>query len=99
MSNLLLSGPKNPIKIQDTTLRDGHQSLLATRVRSEDLLPIAARMDEMGFWAMEVWGGATFDVAHRFLDEDPFERLRTLKKVIKRTPLSMLLRGQNRSEE
>jgi len=95
MSNLLLSGPKNPIKIQDTTLRDGHQSLLATRVRSEDLLPIAARMDEMGFWAMEVWGGATFDVAHRFLDEDPFERLRALKKAIKRTPLSMLLRGQN----
>src|SRR3990172_4614438 len=95
MSNLLLNGPRNPSRIQDTTLRDGHQSLLATRVKVEDLLPIAARMDEMGFWAMEVWGGATFDVSHRFLDEDPFERLRTLKKVIKRTPLSMLLRGQN----
>lgn len=95
MSNLLLNGPRNPIRIQDTTFRDGHQSLLATRVKVEDLLPIAARMDEMGFWAMEVWGGATFDVSHRFLDEDPFERLRTLKKVIKRTPLSMLLRGQN----
>jgi pyruvate/oxaloacetate carboxyltransferase len=83
------------MKIHDSTLRDGHQSLLATRVRTEDLLPIAARMDEMGFWAMEVWGGATFDVSHRFLDEDPFEMLRTLKKAIRRTPLSMLLRGQN----
>ena len=93
--SLLLEGSPNPIKIQDTTFRDGHQCLLATRVRVEDLLPIAERMDQMGFWAMEVWGGATFDASHRFLGEDPFERLRVLKRAIKKTPLSMLLRGQN----
>ena len=95
MRDILLDGPRNPVKIQDTTLRDGHQSLLATRVRVEDMLPIAEKMDGLGFWAMEVWGGATFDAAHRFLAEDPFENLRALKKVIRRTPLSMLLRGQN----
>ena len=95
MRDILLDGPPNPIKIQDTTLRDGHQSLLATRMRVEDMLPIAEKMDQIGFWAMEVWGGATFDAAHRFLAEDPFENLRTLKQVIKKTPVSMLLRGQN----
>ncbi len=85
----------NPLKIQDLTMRDGHQSLFATRARLEDLLPIAEEMDKVGFYSMEVWGGATFDACHRFLAEDPWERLRQLKKHIKNTPLSMLLRGQN----
>ncbi|MFW6115265.1 MAG: pyruvate carboxylase subunit B [Thermodesulfobacteriota bacterium] len=85
----------NPLKIQDMTFRDGHQSNLATRMRTEDMLPIAEQMDEVGFWSMEVWGGATFDTMHRFLAEDPWERPRTLKKYIKKTPFSMLLRGQN----
>jgi pyruvate carboxylase subunit B len=95
MNAFLEEGPKNPIKIQDNTFRDAHQSLLATRMRTEDMLPIAEKMDSVGFWAMEVWGGATFDTMHRFLGEDPFERLKTLKKHIRKTPLSMLLRGQN----
>ena len=95
MNTFLEDGPKNPIKIQDNTFRDGHQSLLATRMRTEDMLPIAEKMDRVGFWAMEVWGGATFDSMHRFLAEDPFERIRILKKYIKKTPFSMLLRGQN----
>jgi len=86
---------KNPVKIQDLTLRDGHQSLFATRGRTEDMVPVAEMMDEVGFWAVEVWGGATFDTMHRFLNEDPWERLRTLKRYFKRTPFSMLLRGQN----
>ena len=85
----------NPLKIEDLTLRDGHQSLFATRGRTEDMIPVAERMDEIGFWATEVWGGATFDTMHRFLNEDPWERLRTLKRYFKKTPLSMLLRGQN----
>jgi pyruvate/oxaloacetate carboxyltransferase len=95
MNDFLESGPKNPLKIQDNTFRDGHQSTLATRMRTEDMLPIAEKMDSVGFWAMEVWGGATFDTMHRFLGEDPFDRIRTLKKYIKKTPFSMLLRGQN----
>jgi len=86
---------KKVIKVTDTTFRDGHQSLLATRMRTEDMLPVAEEMDSMGFHSMEVWGGATFDVATRFLNEDPWERLRTLKKMFKKTPLQMLLRGQN----
>ena len=86
---------KNPIKITDTTFRDGHQSLMATRLRIEDMEPIAGRMDEMGFHSMEVWGGATFDVATRFLAEDPWERLRTFKRLMPKTPLMMLLRGQS----
>ena len=85
----------NPLKVQDLSLRDGHQSLFATRGRTEDMLPIAEMMDEVGFWAMETWGGATFDTMHRFLNEDPWKRIRTLKKYIKKTPFSMLLRGQN----
>ena len=85
----------NPVKIEDLTLRDGHQSLFATRGRTEDMIPVAEMMDEVGFWAMEVWGGATFDTMHRFLNEDPWERIRTLKRYIKKTPLSMLLRAQN----
>ena len=95
MDRFLESGERNPLKIQDTTFRDGHQSLLATRMRTEDMIPIAEKMDSVGFWSMEVWGGATFDTMHRFLAEDPFDRIRTLKKYIKKTPFSMLLRGQN----
>ena len=85
----------NPVMVEDLSLRDGHQSLFATRGRTEDMIPVAERMDDIGFWAMEVWGGATFDTMHRFLGEDPWERLRTLKRYCKKTPLSMLLRGQN----
>ena len=86
---------ENPVKIMDLTLRDGHQSLFATRGRTEDMIPVAEMMDEIGFWAIETWGGATFDTMHRFLNEDPWERLRTLKRYIKKTPFSMLLRAQN----
>ena len=85
----------HPIKIQDNTFRDGHQSIYATRMKTEDMIPIAEAMDDCGFWAMEVWGGATFDTMHRFLDEDPWMRPRILKQYIKKTPFSMLLRGQN----
>ena len=85
----------NPVKITDTTLRDAHQSLAATRMRLSDMEPIAAAMDEVGFWSLEVWGGATFDVTTRFLAEDPWDRVRTLKKLAPKTPLQMLLRGQN----
>ncbi|ATW23690.1 oxaloacetate decarboxylase subunit alpha [Candidatus Formimonas warabiya] len=84
-----------PIGITDTTFRDAHQSLLATRMKVEDMLPIAAKMDAIGFYSMEVWGGATFDSCMRFLNEDPWERLRKLRDVIKNTKLQMLLRGQN----
>ncbi len=83
------------VRITDTTLRDAHQSLLATRMRTEDMLPIAPLMDEVGFHSVEVWGGATFDTCLRFLREDPWGRLRQLKKAFRRTPLQMLLRGQN----
>ncbi|PKP47983.1 MAG: carboxylase [Bacteroidetes bacterium HGW-Bacteroidetes-11] len=85
----------NPIKIQDLSFRDGHQSLFATRGRTEDMLPMAQLMDEVGFHAIETWGGATFDTMHRYLNEDPWERLRTLKKHMPKTPFFMLLRGQN----
>ncbi|MCB5271624.1 MAG: pyruvate carboxylase subunit B [Candidatus Cloacimonetes bacterium] len=85
----------NPIKIQDLSFRDGHQSLFATRGRTEDLLHVAKQMDEVGYYSMEVWGGATFDTMHRFLGEDPWQRIRTLKEYITKTPFSMLLRGQN----
>jgi Pyruvate/oxaloacetate carboxyltransferase len=86
---------RNPVKITDLSFRDGHQSLLATRVRTEDLEAIAPKMDEAGFWSMEVWGGATFDVMTRFLNEDPWERIRILKRLMPHTQLQMLLRGQN----
>jgi pyruvate carboxylase subunit B len=86
---------KNPVKIMDLSIRDGHQSLFATRGRTEDMIPVAELLDEVGFWAIETWGGATFDTMHRFLNEDPWERLRTLKRYIKKTPFSMLLRAQN----
>lgn len=85
----------NPVKIQDLSFRDGHQSLFATRGRTEDMIPVAQMMDEVGFHAIETWGGATFDTMHRYLNEDPWERLRTLKKHMPKTPFFMLLRGQN----
>lgn len=83
------------ILITDVTLRDAHQSLIATRLKTEDMLPIAPVMNSIGFFSMEVWGGATFDTAIRFLNEDPWQRLRQLKAVLPNTPLQMLLRGQN----
>ena len=86
---------KKAIGITDTTLRDGHQSLLATRMKLEDMLPIAAKMDAVGFHSVEVWGGATFDTCMRFLNEDPWERLWQLRKAFQRTKMQMLLRGQN----
>ena len=84
-----------PLKLSDTTFRDAHQSLMATRLRTEDMAPLAEAMDSIGFYSMEVWGGATFDSATRFLLEDPWERLRTFKSLMPNTPLSMLLRGQS----
>ncbi len=86
---------KNPLKITDVTFRDGHQSSLATRMRTEDMEGIAEEMNKAGFYSMEVWGGATFDVPTRFLNEDPWERPRILKRLMPDTPLQMLLRGQN----
>ena len=91
------SPDKNKIRITDTTLRDAHQSNIATRLKMEDIEKIAEDMDKVGFFSMEVWGGATFDTCIRYLGEDPWERLRKLKKLIKKTPLQMLLRGQNLS--
>jgi len=91
----LAEGNTNPVRITDLTFRDGHQSLFATRVRTADLEPIAAEMNKAGFWSMEVWGGATFDVMTRFINEDPWERIRILKKLMPDTKLQMLLRGQN----
>ena len=86
---------KNPVKICDTTFRDEHQSSFATRMRIEDMESIAPEMNKVGFYSMEVWGGATFDVCTRFLNEDPWDRVRLLKKLMPDTPLQMLLRGQN----
>lgn len=83
------------IKIMDTTLRDGHQSLWATRMRTAEMLPIIKKLDRIGYWSLETWGGATFDVPLRFLDEDPWERLYELRKRTENTQLQMLLRGQN----
>ncbi|MGF1875059.1 sodium-extruding oxaloacetate decarboxylase subunit alpha [Photobacterium frigidiphilum] len=90
-----MSVVKKPIGITDVVLRDAHQSLFATRMRREDMLPIAEKLDEIGYWSLECWGGATFDSCIRFLGEDPWERLRELKKAMPKTPLQMLLRGQN----
>ena len=86
---------KRPIRITDTTLRDGHQSLWATRMSTKDMLPIAEKLDQIGYWSLEVWGGATFDVSLRYLNEDPWDRLSQLRERIKKTKLQMLLRGQN----
>jgi len=84
-----------PLGITDVVLRDAHQSLLATRMRLDDMLPIAAKLDEVGFWSLETWGGATFDACIRYLGEDPWERIRELKKAMPNTPQQMLFRGQN----
>jgi pyruvate carboxylase subunit B len=83
------------IQITDTTLRDAHQSLIATRMRTKDMLPIAEELDKVGFFSLEVWGGATFDTCIRFLNEDPWDRLKSLREKVKHTRLQMLLRGQN----
>lgn len=85
----------NPLKITDTILRDAHQSQAATRMRLEDMLPACELLDNMGYWSLECWGGATFDACMRFLNEDPWERLRALRKAMPKTKLQMLLRGQN----
>ncbi len=84
-----------PVAITELVLRDGHQSLIATRMRLEDMLPICERLDQVGFWALEAWGGATFDSCVRFLREDPWERLRKLRAAVRNTRLQMLIRGQN----
>ena len=86
---------KQPLGITDVVLRDASQSLLATRVRIEDMLPIAGKLDQIGFWSLETWGGATFDACIRYLGEDPWERIRELKKAMPNTPQQMLFRGQN----
>ena len=86
---------KQPLGITDVVLRDAHQSILATRMRLEDMLPIAGKLDQVGFWSVESWGGATFDACIRFLGEDPWERIRELKKAMPNTRQQMLLRGQN----
>ncbi|MEY8195230.1 MAG: sodium-extruding oxaloacetate decarboxylase subunit alpha [Cycloclasticus sp.] len=85
----------NPLKITDVVLRDAHQSLFATRLRIEDMLPIAEKLDKIGYWSLETWGGATFDACIRYLGEDPWERLRLLKQAMPNTQQQMLLRGQN----
>jgi oxaloacetate decarboxylase (Na+ extruding) subunit alpha len=86
---------KKPVMICETVLRDAHQSLLATRMRTEDMLLVAQRLDKIGYWSIEMWGGATFDSAMRFLSEDPWERLRVLRRQMPNSKLQMLLRGQN----
>ncbi len=91
----MLQMPEKKLFITDTILRDAHQSHAATRMRIEDMLPACEILDNMGYWSIECWGGATYDSCMRFLGEDPWERLRTLKKAMPKTPLQMLLRGQN----
>src|SRR5690554_4540134 len=83
------------VHLTDVILRDAHQSLIATRMRTEDMLPICDKLDKVGYWSLEVWGGATFDSCVRFLKEDPWERLQKLRKALPNTRLQMLLRGQN----
>ena len=91
----MLSFPEKKLYITDTIFRDAHQSLAATRMKTEDMLPVCALLDEVGYWSLECWGGATFDACMRYLDEDPWERLRSLKKALPKTKLQMLLRGRN----
>ena len=86
---------KKPVQIVETVLRDAHQSLIATRMSTEQMLPIIDKMDKVGYYAVECWGGATFDACLRFLKEDPWMRLRKLKDGFKNTKLQMLFRGQN----
>ena len=83
------------VQITETILRDAHQSQAATRMRTDEMLPVADKLDKVGYWSLEAWGGATFDSCLRFLNEDPWERLRTLRKAMPNTKLQMLLRGQN----
>jgi oxaloacetate decarboxylase alpha subunit len=90
-----MTATKNALGITDVVLRDAHQSILATRVRLEDMLPIAPKLDQVGFWSVESWGGATFDACIRYLGEDPWERIRALKQAMPNTRQQMLLRGQN----
>lgn len=90
-----MSNAKKPLGITDVVLRDAHQSLFATRLRLDDMLPIADKLDQVGFWSLESWGGATFDACIRFLGEDPWERIRKLKQAMPNTPQQMLIRGQN----
>ncbi|WP_439134007.1 sodium-extruding oxaloacetate decarboxylase subunit alpha [Pseudomaricurvus sp.] len=90
-----MSENHKPLGITDVVLRDAHQSLFATRMRLDDMLPIAQKLDDIGFWSLETWGGATFDACIRYLGEDPWERIRELKKAMPKTPMQMLFRGQN----
>ncbi|NQZ48646.1 MAG: sodium-extruding oxaloacetate decarboxylase subunit alpha [Moritella sp.] len=90
-----MTQPIKPLGITDVVLRDAHQSLFATRLRLDDILPIAQKLDEIGYWSLESWGGATFDSCIRYLGEDPWVRLREMKKAMPKTPQQMLLRGQN----
>ncbi|MEY3375521.1 MAG: Pyruvate carboxylase subunit [Pseudomonadota bacterium] len=83
------------IHITELVLRDGHQCQIATRLRTEDMLPICPQLDSLGFWSIEAWGGATFDACVRFLKEDPWERLKLLRKALPNSRIQMLLRGQN----
>ena len=90
-----MKAKRRKLLITDTTLRDAHQSLLATRLKTSDMLPIAQKIDQVGYWSVEMWGGATFDSSMRYLKEDPWERIRLLKGHMPKTPFQMLLRGQN----
>ena len=94
-ADLQIDPAPRKLLVTDVAFRDGHQSLLATRMRTEDMLPIAQKLDAVGYWSLEVWGGATFDTCLRFLKEDPWERLRALRAAMPNTRLQMLLRGQN----
>ncbi|EPC74966.1 oxaloacetate decarboxylase, partial [Lacticaseibacillus paracasei subsp. paracasei Lpp126] len=87
--------PKQKVQFMETVLRDGQQSLIATRMPISDILPILDKMDAAGYASLEMWGGATFDACLRYLNEDPWERLRKIRKAVKHTKLQMLLRGQN----
>ena len=95
MNTQLFEAKQKPLLITDTILRDAHQSQAATSMRLEDMLPVCRELDEAGYWSLECWGGATFDACMRFLDEDPWERLRALRRAMPNTRLQMLLRGQN----
>jgi len=95
MKGRFMSETKKPLGVTDVVLRDAHQSLFATRLRLDDMLPIAEKLDKVGFWSLETWGGATFDSCIRFLGEDPWDRIRELKKAMPNTPQQMLFRGQN----
>ncbi len=91
----VINGWKKPHQVHGHHLSGRPPVALGHRMRSEDIIPFMERMDQMGYWAIEVWGGATFDTTHRFLGDDPWERIRTIKGILKKTPTSMLLRGQN----